>query len=260
MRARSPRPSRARAASGPPHRMHAHAVPLHGVLGDGRVALGAPVARGVARAGTDEQRRLRVGHQRLRRTRCASCGSGRFHSSGSRASPSADRNPRKLSSTCSSTRGAMRALVNSHCSSRARARSKPRRTARAHRQSRPGWRAATAACAAAGRSGVRAGRRAAPRSATRPARLSMVINSTPGSRLMSRASVRPMIQVSRVAGHARCSVRTSGYDVTGIADGREPQNAHALRRRGEIQHGKKLALADRGGSAAQTDSGRRDAI
>ena len=27
---------------------------------------------------------------------------------------------------------------------------------------------------------------------------------------MSRASVRPMIQVSRVAGHARCSVRTTG--------------------------------------------------
>ena len=51
-----------------------------------------------------------------------------------------------------------------------------------------------------------------------------------------------------------------GHDVTGIADSREPQDAHALRWRNGMSHAEDFALADRGGGAAETDSRRRDAI
>jgi len=58
-----------------------------------------------------------------------------------------------------------------------------------------------------------------------PARLSTMINSTPSMRLMSRCSSRPMTQVKRVCGHARCSVRSTGttWQVSPIADSRRMQ-------------------------------------
>ena len=195
-----------------------------GVVDYRGVALGAPVARRVARARTDEQCRLRIGNQPLRRSRSACAGSGRFHSSGPRSTPSAvEETRRSCRAHARRACGAMRALVNSHCSSRARARSKPSRMRARAPAARPGSRAATAACAAAHRSGGRAQRARIARAArASPARLSMVINSTPGSSAMRRASVRPMIQVSRVAGQARCSVRTTGttWQVSPIAESR----------------------------------------
>jgi len=47
-----------------------------------------------------------------------------------------------------------------------------------------------------------------------------------------------------------------GHDVTGIADSREPQDAHALGWRNGMSHAEDFALADRGGGAAETDSRR----
>ena len=52
--------------------------------------------------------------------------------------------------------------------------------------------------------------RAALRSARQAGALIDGDKLDPGSSVISRASARPMIQVSRVVGQARCSVRTTG--------------------------------------------------
>ena len=67
--------------------------------------------------------------------------------------------------------------------------------------------------------------RAVPAAPRQPERLSMVINSTPGSRLIRRASIRPITQVMRVSGQACCSVRTIGttWQVSPMAEKRSMQ-------------------------------------
>ena len=200
----------------------------HRVIGDRRVALGAPVAGRVTRAGTDDQRRLRIGNQRCRvllrvlRQRQIPFQRDRLDAERARESPGSCR---ARAAGCAAR---CCALVNSHCSSRARARSKPSRIV-ARRSAATARLARSDSCMCSSTSKRR------PRSArAQAARRRQPGALVDGDKLdAGQQTHQPCLSAADDPGQLRrrpdaLQRAHEGHDMAGIADGREPQNAQAL--------------------------------